>query len=91
MQIIYLNYIHGFLISCIYGLPKYIHCVLEYIHAASKKVFAALVEDGTFDWTDEELAMVASKNLINTFRQEAFKRIRENMRFALVFTLLVVK
>ena len=54
-------------------------------------MFAALIEDGTFDWTDEELAMVASKNLINTFRQEAFTRIRENMRFALVFTLLVVK
>ena len=27
--------------------------------------------------------MVASKNLINTFRQEVFKRTRENLRFAL--------
>ena len=32
------------------------------------KVFAALIEDGTYDWTDEELAMLASQNLINTFR-----------------------
>ena len=31
-------------------------------------MFAALIEDGTYDWTDEELAMVASQNLINTFR-----------------------
>jgi len=39
------------------------------------EVFAALIEDGTFDWTDEELAMVASKNLINTFR--AVEEVRD--------------
>ena len=33
-----------------------------------QKVFAALIEDGTYDWTDEELAMLARQNLINTFR-----------------------
>lgn len=32
------------------------------------EVFAALVEDGTFEWTDEELGMVAGTNLMNTFR-----------------------
>jgi len=32
------------------------------------EVFAALIEDKTYDWTDEELGMVASQNLINTFR-----------------------
>ena len=34
MQIINLNYIHG-LLSCIYSLSKYIHCLLKYIYAAS--------------------------------------------------------
>ena len=31
-------------------------------------MFAALIEDGEFEWTDEDLAKVASRNLINTFR-----------------------
>jgi len=39
------------------------------------EVFAALIEDGTYDWTDEELAMVASQNLINTFR--AVEEVRD--------------
>ena len=34
MQIINLSYIHG-LLSCKYGLSKYIHCLLKYIYAAS--------------------------------------------------------
>ena len=34
MQIINLNYIHG-LLSCKYGLSKYIHGLLKYIYAAS--------------------------------------------------------
>jgi len=32
------------------------------------EVFAALIEDGTFQWTDEDLGKVAGINLINTFR-----------------------
>jgi hypothetical protein len=36
--------------------------------ARSLQVFAALIEDGTFAWTDEELGMVAGGNLITTFR-----------------------
>ena len=32
------------------------------------EVFAALIEDGEFEWTDEELAKVSGLNLINTFR-----------------------
>jgi len=39
------------------------------------EVFAALIEDGTYDWTDEELAMLASQNLINTFR--AVEEVRD--------------
>ena len=40
----------------------------SFSHISTLKVFAALIEDGTYNWTDEELAMVASQNLINTFR-----------------------
>jgi len=32
------------------------------------EVFAALIEDGTYEWTDEELAKLAGLNLIRTFR-----------------------
>ena len=32
------------------------------------EVFAALIEDGEFEWTDEELAKLAGLNLINTFK-----------------------
>ena len=32
------------------------------------EVFAALIEDGEFEWTDEDLAKVSGLNLINTFR-----------------------
>ena len=39
---------------------------------APDQVFAALVEDGTFEWTDEQLGMVASTNLMNTFRCSLF-------------------
>lgn len=41
------------------------------------EVFAALIEDGTFDWTDEELGKLAGLNLINTFR--AVEAIRDLM------------
>lgn len=37
--------------------------------SAYPKVFEALIEDGEFEWTDEDLAKVASRNLISTFRQ----------------------
>jgi len=33
------------------------------------EVFAALIEDGEFDWTDEDLAKLANGNLLRTFRQ----------------------
>ena len=39
---------------------------------APDQVFAALVEDGTFEWTDEQLGMVAGTNLMNTFRCSLF-------------------
>jgi len=39
------------------------------------EVFAALIEDGTYDWTDEELGLLASQNLINTFR--AVEEVRD--------------
>ena len=39
---------------------------------APDQVFAALVEDGTFEWTDGELGMVAGTNLMNTFRCSLF-------------------
>ena len=32
------------------------------------EVFAALIEDGEFEWTDEDLAKLAGLNLINTFK-----------------------
>lgn len=32
------------------------------------EVFAALIEDDTFEWTDEDLAKLAGLNLINTFK-----------------------
>ena len=32
------------------------------------EVFAALIEDGEFEWTDEELAKLSGLNLINTFK-----------------------
>merc|ERR1719244_2216134 len=32
------------------------------------EVFAALIEDGTYEWTDEELAKLAGLNLIRSFR-----------------------
>jgi len=32
------------------------------------ELFAALIEDGEFEWTDEDLAKVAGVNLINTFK-----------------------
>ena len=32
------------------------------------EVFAALIEDGEFEWTDEDLAKLAGQNLINTFK-----------------------
>ena len=34
------------------------------------EVFAALIEDNTFEWTDEDLAKVAGKNLISVFRSD---------------------
>jgi len=39
------------------------------------EVFAALIEDPTYDWTDEELGLLASQNLINTFR--AVEEVRD--------------
>ena len=33
------------------------------------EVFAALIEDGEFDWTDEDLSKLANGNLVRTFRQ----------------------
>ena len=33
------------------------------------EVFAALIEDGEFEWTDEDLAKLANGNLVRTFRQ----------------------
>ena len=32
------------------------------------ELFAALIEDGEFEWTDEDLAKFAGQNLINTFK-----------------------
>merc|ERR1719187_1758142 len=39
------------------------------------EVFAALIEDGEFEWTDEELAKLSGLNLINTFR--AVEEVRD--------------
>ena len=33
------------------------------------EVFAALIEDGEFEWSDEDLAKVANENLVRTFRE----------------------
>merc|ERR1712083_919297 len=41
------------------------------------EVFAALIEDGEFEWTDEELAKVSGLNLINTFR--AVEEVRDTI------------
>ena len=41
-------------------------------------MFAALIEDGTYDWTDEELGLLASQNLINTFRFSHLSFIKKN-------------
>ena len=32
------------------------------------EVFAALIEDDEFEWTDEDLAKLSGLNLINTFK-----------------------
>jgi len=32
-------------------------------------IFAALIEDDEFEWTDEDLAKLANQNLLNTFRR----------------------
>ena len=45
------------------GVPEGLEDVSKY-----PEVFAALVEDATFPWTDEELGMVAGTNLVNVFR-----------------------
>ena len=45
---------------------------------STSKVFAALIEDGTYDWTDEELGLLASQNLINTFRFSHLSFIKKN-------------
>ena len=34
-------------------------------------IFAALIEDDEFEWTDEDLAKLANQNLLNTFRSES--------------------
>jgi len=39
------------------------------------ELFAALIEDGEFEWTDEDLAKVAGVNLINTFK--AVEEVRD--------------
>merc|ERR550519_504840 len=41
------------------------------------EVFAALIEDETFEWTDNDLAKVAGKNLINTFK--SVENVRDEM------------
>ena len=33
------------------------------------EIFAALIEDDEFEWTDEDLGKLANQNLIRTFRQ----------------------
>ena len=47
---------------------------------STSKVFAALIEDGTYDWTDEELGLLASQNLINTFRFSHLSFIKKTSR-----------
>jgi len=39
------------------------------------ELFAALIEDGEFEWTDEDLAKLAGQNLINTFK--AVEEVRD--------------
>lgn len=41
------------------------------------EVFAALIEDNTFEWTDEDLAKVAGKNLISVFR--SVEKVRDEL------------
>ena len=41
-------------------------------------IFAALIEDEEFEWTDEDLGKLAGQNLIRTLRE--VEEIRDNMR-----------
>ena len=40
-------------------------------------VFKALIEDGTYHWSDEDLTKLAGKNLINTMKK--VERVRDQL------------
>ena len=41
------------------------------------KLFAALIDDGTYKWTDEELGKIASRNMIRVMRE--VEKVRDTL------------